>query len=87
MKNGQKQTQTSDTQPIVKLRIRNLMHLNKEKIKIAEMYKKSMEKIWQSFQEIKEESGIHDLEEITKTFLKQEEQNTVIFQYINKLST
>lgn len=59
---GAKQTtETSDTQPIVKLRIRNLMHENKQRIKIAEMYKKSMQKIEQSFEEIKKESGIHDL--------------------------
>ena len=44
MKNvGNKQTtEASDTQPIVKLRIKNLIHSNKQKIKIAEMYKKSM---------------------------------------------
>ncbi len=64
MKNtSQKQaTETSDTQPIVKLRIRNIIHQNKEKIRIAELYKKNMEKIQQSFEDIKRESGICDLE-------------------------
>lgn len=63
MKNtSQKQaTETSDTQPIVKLRIRNIIHQNKEKIRIAELYKKNMEKIQQSFEDIKRESGICDL--------------------------
>ena len=45
MKNNNKTTEASDSQPIVKLRLRNLLFRNKEKIKIAEMYKKNMEKI------------------------------------------
>ena len=42
--------------------------------------------IGRSFEEIKKESGINSLEEVTKTFLKQEEQNTFIFEYIGKLT-
>jgi hypothetical protein len=37
------------------------MFANKEKIKIAEMYRKNMEKIEQSFEEIREKSGISEL--------------------------
>lgn len=53
---------------------------------MAEQYKKNMEMIGRSFEEIKKESGINSLEEVTKTFLKQEEQNTFIFEYIGKLT-
>lgn len=42
--------------------------------------------IAKSFEEIKKESGINSLEEVTKIFLKQEEQNTFIYEYIGKLS-
>jgi hypothetical protein len=61
MVNRQNAAEAADTAPIVKLRIRNLMFANKEKIKIAEMYRKNMAKIEQSFEEIREESGISEL--------------------------
>ena len=75
-----------DTQPLVKLKLKNLINKNKEKIKIMDSYKKNMNAIWKSFEEIKEESGISDLNEITSTFLKQEEQSLSLYQYINKLT-
>jgi coiled-coil domain-containing protein 63/114 len=50
-----------DTQPIVKLRLRNLISKNKEKLKIIEQYKKNMSLIYQNFQEIQEESGVQSL--------------------------
>ena len=37
-----------------------------------------MEKIQENFEEIRERSGIQSLEEIKKTFLKQDEQNIFI---------
>lgn len=40
--NNKSTTEASDTQPIVKLRIKNLIHSNKERIRVAELYKKSM---------------------------------------------
>ena len=88
MKNvaGKGSAETSDSQPIVKLRLKNLIHRNKERIRVGEQYKKNMEMIARSFEEIKKESGINSLEEVTKTFLKQEEQNTFIFEYIGKLT-
>lgn len=45
-----------------------------------------MTAIWKSFEEIKEESGTSDLEEITNAFLKHEQQNHFIYEYINKLN-
>jgi len=45
-----------------------------------------MHAIWQSFEDIKEESGISDLDEIADHFIKHEEQNHLIFEYINKLN-
>ena len=54
-------TETSDSQPIVKLRLKNLIHKNKERIRVAEQYKKNMEMIARSFEEIKKESGINSL--------------------------
>ena len=45
-----------------------------------------MTAIWKSFEEIKEESGTSDLEEITNAFLKHEQQNHFIYEYINRLN-
>lgn len=42
--------------------------------------------IAKSFEEIKKESGINSLEEITKIFLKQEEQDIFIYEHISKLT-
>lgn len=76
---------TTDTQPLVKYRLKNLINSNKEKLRIVESYKKGMHAIWQSFEDIKEESG-GDLEEITNTLIKHEEQNHFIYEYIHKLN-
>jgi hypothetical protein len=43
----------TDTQPLVKYRLKNLINSNKEKLKIVENYKKGMHAIWQSFEDIK----------------------------------
>jgi hypothetical protein len=59
--NRQNSAETADTAPIVKLRIRNLMAANKERVRIAEIYRKNMEKIEQSFEEIREKSGVSEL--------------------------
>ena len=37
-----KSTETSDIQPIMKQRLKNLIHKNKEKVKIIEQYRKNM---------------------------------------------
>ena len=73
-----KSAETSDSQPLVKNRLRNILLRNKEKIKICDSYRRNMEKIQENFEEIRERSGIQSLEEIKKTFLKQDEQNIFI---------
>ncbi len=39
--------------PILKMRLRNIIAKNKEKIKLIDLYKKSMHQIYSSFEEIK----------------------------------
>jgi hypothetical protein len=51
----------TDTQPLVKYRLKKLINSNKEKLRIVENYRRGMHSIWQSFEDIKEESGIGDL--------------------------
>ena len=78
--------ETTDNQPLVRLRLKNLLIKNKEKVKVIDQYKKTMSVIQQSFEEMMEKSGINDLEELTKTILKQEEQETSIYHFISKLN-
>ena len=40
----------------------------------------------EAFQVIKESSGITDIEEIMNTFIKSEEQNYSLFNYVNMLT-
>lgn len=42
-------TETFDSQPIVKLRLKNLLYKNKERIRVADQYKRSMEMIAKGF--------------------------------------
>ena len=77
--------ESTDNLPFVRYRLRHLIVRNKEKVKVIENYKKTMEAIWRGFEDIKEESGINDIEDITSTFLKHEEQNHFIYEYIGKL--
>lgn len=39
---GKGNAEGSDSQPIVKLRLKNLLHKNKDRIKVADQYKKNM---------------------------------------------
>jgi hypothetical protein len=45
--------EATDTQPLVKYRLRQLINQNKERIRIMENYRKTMSAIWKSFEEIK----------------------------------
>ena len=44
----------TDTLPLVRYRLRHLIAKNREKVKVIESYRKTMEAIWKSFEEIKE---------------------------------
>lgn len=59
-----------DTQPLLKFRLQKLIKANKSKIKLIEQYKKHMKQIEEGFNQIKKNSGINDLTEITNTFIK-----------------
>lgn len=53
---------------------------------MIEKYKKHMKTIEEAFEEIKNKSGINDLDEITNTFIKSEEQNYSLYNYMDSLS-
>ena len=45
-----------------------------------------MKLIEEAFNDIKEKSGINTLEEITNTFIKSEEQNYALYNYLDELA-
>jgi len=75
-----------DTQLILKRRLQRIILNNKEKVKVVEQYMKNMKVIDEAFNIIKETSGITDIEEIMNTFIKSEEQNYSLFNYVNVLT-
>jgi len=63
-----------------------LKQSNKEKVKVIDQYRKNMAVIDEAFRVIQENSGINDIEEIMNTFIKSEEQNYSLFNYVNILT-
>jgi len=66
-------------------RVKKLAKKNKEKKRLVDQYVKNASIIEQAFQQIKENSGIQDIEEIVTTFIKTEEQNYGLFNFVNLL--
>ncbi|KAM3134025.1 hypothetical protein pb186bvf_013867 [Paramecium bursaria] len=75
-----------DTGSILKQRLKKIIANNKEKVRLIEMYQKNMRVIEDAFNQIKESSGIVDIEEIMNTFIKSEEQNYSLYNYVDILS-
>lgn len=57
------------------------------KVKIIDHYLRNMKVIDEAFTQIKESSGIIDIEEIMNTFIKSEEQNYSLYNYVDLLSS
>ena len=55
-------------------------------MKVIDQYRKNMAVIDEAFRVIQENSGINDIEEIMNTFIKSEEQNYSLFNYVNVLT-
>jgi len=86
LKQREKVENLLDTQQILKRRLQRIILNNKEKVKVIEQYMKNMKVIDEAFNIIKETSGITDIEEIMNTFIKSEEQNYSLFNYVNVLT-
>lgn len=83
-------TKTSDfSNPvaILKLRLNKIIATNKEKKKLMDQYIRNVRVIEDAFEQIKEASGISNIEEIVTTFIKAEEQNYSLYNYVNMLNT
>lgn len=70
---------------IMKLRVKRLVDTNKEKKRLVDLYLKNAMIIEAAFEQIKDSSGISNIDEIVTTFIKAEEQNYSLFNYVNML--
>jgi hypothetical protein len=88
--NAKDKNKVSDyTNPIdiLKLRLNKIIATNKEKKKLMDQYIRNVRVIEDAFEQIKEASGINNIQEIVTTFIKAEEQNYSLFNYVNMLNT
>ena len=69
----------------MKLRVNKLTGKNREKKRLVDLYLKNAMIIEAAFEQIKDNSGISNIDEIVTTFIKAEEQNYSLFNYVNML--
>ena len=72
---------------LLKLRLDKVQANNKEKKHLMDMYIRNVKIIEDAFEQIKETTGISSVEEIVTTFIKAEEQNISLFNYVNMLNS
>jgi hypothetical protein len=70
---------------ILKMRLNKWTSNNKEKKNLMDMYMRNVEILRDAFNHIKQQTGISSTEEIVTTFIKAEEQNYSLFNYVNTL--
>ncbi len=75
-----------DSQKILKIRLKRIIANNKEKLKVLDDYIRKMQNIDEQFGKIKEFSGIQDLNDIADTFIKSDQQNYQLYNYIDSLN-
>ena len=72
---------------VLKLRLSKWTTNNKEKKTLMDMYVRNVKIIEDAFDQIKEATGISSVEEIVTTFIKAEEQNYSLYNYVNMLNS
>jgi coiled-coil domain-containing protein 63/114 len=71
---------------LMKLRKDKVLAYNKEKKKLLDNYTRNVKIIEDAFDQIKDSTGIASVDEIVTTFIKTEEQNISLFNYLNLLN-
>ena len=81
------QTEFSNPAALLKLRLQRWVQTNKEKKHLMDMYIRNVNIIKDAFEQIKDNTGISSIEEIVTTFIKAEEQNHSLRNYINVIES
>ena len=85
--NGAKGSDFSNPIVILKRRLNRIIETNKEKRRLMDQYLRNVKVIEDAFDQIKQATGISNIEEIVTTFIKAEEQNYSLYNYVNMLNT
>lgn len=72
---------------ILRERLKKWTNNNKEKKSLMDMYIRNVNIIEDAFSQIKQQTGISSTEEIVTTFIKAEEQNYSLYNYVNSLNS
>ena len=72
---------------LLKQRLTKWTANNKEKKNLMDMYVRNVHIIEDAFAQIKQQTGISSTEEIVTTFIKAEEQNYSLYNYVNTLNS
>ena len=70
---------------IMKIRVKNINAKTKQKEKLLTNYTRNAAVVEEAFKVIKEGSGITNIDEIVTAFIKAEEQNYALWNYVNQL--
>ena len=71
---------------ILKIRLNSVTKKNKEKKKLLDQYIRNARIIEEAFHTIMDATGITNIDEIVTTFIKAEEQNVSLFNYVDQLN-
>ena len=69
------------------MRLSKIFATNKEKKHLMDRYLRNVKVIEDAIEQIKEATGITSIEEIVTSFIKAEEQNYALYNYVNMLGT
>lgn len=72
---------------LLKPRLNKWQANNREKRALMDMYTRNVEVIEHAFQQIEKATGVSSVEEIVTTFIKAEEQNYSLYNYVNMLNS
>lgn len=86
-KKGTTVTDFANPAVLLKIRLDKVVNNNKEKKNLMDMYIRNVKIIEDAFEQIKESTGIASVDEIVTTFIKAEEQNISLFNYVNVLNS
>jgi len=81
------QQEFSNPVALLKPRLQRWQSNNKEKRALMDMYTRNVEVIEHAFGQIEKATGISSVEEIVTTFIKAEEQNYSLYNYVNMLNS
>ena len=67
------------------MRLAKIIATNKEKKRLMDQYLRNVKVIEDAFEQIKDATGISSIDEIVTSFIKAEEQNYSLYNYVNLL--